>query len=100
MIQLLSDMGANEAFIHSITEALAAADRSALGPVTVSDATPAAKLQAGGVGAAPSYLTIGASSLLGFPPTSGFGGDPACALTGNFFHAAAGLAFPARAAPL
>src|SRR5260370_37096862 len=100
MIQLLSDMGANEAFIHSITEALAAADRSALGPVTVSDATLAAKLKADGVGAAPSYLTVGASSLLGFPPTSGFVDDPVCALTGNFFHAEVDLAFPARASLL
>ncbi|HWD72341.1 MAG TPA: DUF6531 domain-containing protein, partial [Actinomycetota bacterium] len=97
MIQLLSDMGANEAFIHSITEALAAADRAGLGPVTVSDATLAARLKADGVGAAPSYLTVGASSLLGFPPTSGFVEDPVCALTGNFFHAEVDLAFPARA---
>src|SRR5260370_6901037 len=100
MIQLLSDMGANEAFIHSITEALAAADRSGLGPVTVSDATLAAKLKADGVGAAPTYLTVGASSLLGFPPTSGFVDDPVCALTGNFFHAEVDLAFPARASLL
>src|SRR5437879_1172196 len=97
MIQLLADMGANEAFIHSITEALAAADRSGLGPVSVSDATLAAKLKADGVGAGPSYLTVGPSSLMGFPPTSGFVDDPVCALTGNFFHAAVDLAFPARA---
>ncbi|HEX9315139.1 MAG TPA: DUF6531 domain-containing protein, partial [Actinomycetota bacterium] len=100
MIQLLGDMGANEAFIHSITEALAAADRSGLGPVTLSDATLAARLKADGVGAAPSYLTVGASSLLGFPPTSGFVDDPVCALTGNFFHAEVDLAFPGRASLL
>src|SRR5947208_5994845 len=74
MIQLLADMGANEAFIHSITEALAAADRSGLGVVTISDATLAARLAADGVRAAPSYLTVGASSLMGFPPTAGFVG--------------------------
>src|SRR6266581_4348818 len=100
MIQLLADMGANEAFIHSITEALAAADRSGLGPVTLSDATLAARLKADGVGEAPSYLTVGASSLMGFPPTSGFVDDPVCALTGNFFHAEVDLSFPGRAALL
>src|SRR5438132_7793407 len=100
MIQLLSDMGANEAFIHSITEALAAADRTGMGPVTVSDATLAAKLKADGVGAAPSYIVVSPSSLLGFPPTSGFVDDPVCALTGNFFHAEVDLSFPARAALL
>lgn len=100
MIQLLSDMGANEAFVHSITEALAAADRGGMGPVTVSDATLAARLRADGVGAAPSYLVVSPSSLLGFPPTSGFVDDPVCALTGNFFHAEADLTFPGRAALL
>ncbi|TMK51013.1 MAG: RHS repeat protein [Actinobacteria bacterium] len=100
MIQLLSDMGANEAFVHSITEALAAADRGGMGPVTVSDATLAAKLKADGVGAAPSYIVVSPSSLLGFPPTSGFVDDPVCALTGNFFHAEVDLSFPARASLL
>src|SRR5437016_9249839 len=100
MIQLLSDMGANEAFIHSITEALAAADRAGLGPVTLSDATLAARLKADGVGAAPSYIVVSPSSLLGFPPTSGFVDDPVCALTGNFFHAEVDLSFPGRAALL
>src|SRR5260370_50680 len=46
MIQLLSDMGANEAFIHSITEALAAADRAGLGPGTLSDPTLPARPKA------------------------------------------------------
>jgi len=100
LIQLLSDMGADEAFVHSITEALAAADRSGLGVVTVSDATLAAHLKADGVGAAPSYITVGPSSLMGFPPTSGFVDDPVCALTGNFFHAEVDLSFPGRAALL
>src|SRR5437879_3160071 len=48
----------------------------------------------------PRNLTVGASSLLGFPPTSGFVDDPVCALTGNFFHAEVDLAFPARASLL
>ncbi|HEY4937486.1 MAG TPA: DUF6531 domain-containing protein, partial [Actinomycetota bacterium] len=100
LIQLLSDMGANEGFVHSITEALAAADRSGLGVVSISDATLAARLKADGVGAAPSYITVGPSSLMGFPPTSGFVEDPVCALTGNFFHAEVDLSFPGRASLL
>src|SRR6202022_1137976 len=51
----------------------------------------------GGVGAAPSYIIVGPSSLMGFPPTSGFVDDPVCALTGNFFHAEVDLSFPGRA---
>src|SRR6195256_6847959 len=97
LVRLLSDMGANEAFVHSITEALAAADRSGLGVVTLSDATLAAHLKADGVGPAPTYITVGPSSLMGLPPTSGFVEDPVCALTGNFFHAEVDLAFPGRA---
>jgi hypothetical protein len=43
--------------------------------VTVSDATLAAHLKADGVGAAPAYITVGASSLMGFPRISaGVGG--------------------------
>ena len=73
---------------------------SGLGVVSVSDATLAARLKADGVGAAPSYITVGPSSLMGFPPTSGFVEDPVCALTGNFFHAEVDLSFPGRASLL
>src|SRR3984893_3927157 len=93
-------MAGNEALVHSITEALVAADRSGLGVVSVSDATLAAHLKADGLGAAPSYITVGPSSLMGFPPTSGFVEDPVCALTGNFFHAEVDLSFPGRASLL
>src|SRR3984893_1002043 len=93
-------MAGNEALVHSITEALVAADRSGLGVVSVSDATLGARLKADGLGAAPSYITVGPSSLMGFPPTSGFVEDPVCALTGNFFHAEVDLSFPGRASLL
>src|SRR2546421_22516 len=96
-LAVLEDLSANEAFVKAVTEALVAADAHHGGVVTLPDATLAAALKAAGVGSPPPYLTVGASSLFGMPPTSGFVDDPVCAATGNFFHHEEDLAFPGRA---
>src|SRR2546421_7079510 len=99
-VQVLSDLSANEAFVKAVTEALLAADAHRPGVVALSDAALAAALKAAGVGEPPPYITVGASSLFGIPPTSGFVDDPVCAVNGNFHRHEQDLAFPGRASIL
>lgn len=97
---LLETMEANQAFVATVRTELLAADASATGPVTVSDASVASALTKAGAGTPPPSVEFDPAALVGLPPTSGFVDDPICAANGNMVHQDTDAVFPAIAGAL